>query len=923
MAIQRNTKIIDGELKNIIISNFNSLISNLNEIHERIEKQINNTLDGEAVYQQIEQYCSLARSYASETHKLKMSVDWGIPPSPEWMNHYQDWFYQALDRRTTFWLERGTFARLIFDHANPPKVLELCCGDGFFTKFFYSPYAQSITALDFDVNAINHAKTFNSIDNVAYLLADIRYELPDEKYDNVIWDVAIEHFSDQEIDLILNGIKSRLHHHGVLAGYTLVEKDDGTKHIHQHEREFKSKEDLLNILSPHFNNVKVFETFVPERHNLYFFASDHTALPFDAGWPQITIKKISDDDSVHLSLNVTKTGHPPTQYSPQQHSHSEDHTICFVGTCYDGFIAHHYQLHPELLQMGYQTQLDGLLGTGFGDADFYSRGMSLAGWHASDVVVNCAELQGTWAREHGFSGDLIAILVEQMRRLKPDVIYLQNLTLASAEILQRLRPHTRLIVGQIASGVPASANLQGLDIIVSSFPHFVQRFRQAGLCAYYQPLAFAPRILSQLGRLRPQLPFTFIGGISGYHSMGTQLLADVAALTPLQVWGYGADCLPSDSLLRQRHQGEAWGLNMFQLMHSSCITLNRHIDTAERFANNMRLFEATGSGAMLLTDYKDNLADLFRIGEEVVAYRSANECADLVNYYLNHTEEAEAIALAGQARTLKDHTYDRRMAHTAEILDRHLRQPEARRRFGSPGNISYGYQQISSTDQLTELGQAWKHPAIPERQRALVELQLEQLYHGQVNPIFQVLADLLDAIVLPNGRVLEIGCSSGYYYEIIEYLLNRRLDFIGVDYSEAFIGMARGMYPTARFETADGTALPFDDHSLPCVISSCILLHALNFRDHIRETARVAQAYVIAHRTPICRQSATQVMKKLAYEVETVELRFNETEFIQAFLDSGLVLDRCIEYLSHPDSDQYEASYRFRFPNTHRPELNP
>jgi hypothetical protein len=45
-------------------------------------------------------------------------------------------------------------------------------------------------------------------------------------------------------------------------------------------------DDLKRFLSPHFRNVKVFETIFPSRHNLYFWASDG-ALPFDAGWPHM------------------------------------------------------------------------------------------------------------------------------------------------------------------------------------------------------------------------------------------------------------------------------------------------------------------------------------------------------------------------------------------------------------------------------------------------------------------------------------------------------------------------------------------------------------------------------------------------------------------------------------------------------------
>jgi hypothetical protein len=70
---------------------------------------------------------------------------------------------------------------------------------------------------------------------------------------------------------------------GTLSGYTLAERDDGGKHLQQHEYEFKSKEDLARFLRPHFKNVTVFETIFPERHNLYFWASDGI-IPFMGGW---------------------------------------------------------------------------------------------------------------------------------------------------------------------------------------------------------------------------------------------------------------------------------------------------------------------------------------------------------------------------------------------------------------------------------------------------------------------------------------------------------------------------------------------------------------------------------------------------------------------------------------------------------------
>ena len=103
--------------------------------------------------------------------------------------------------------------------------------------------------------------------------------------------------------------------------------------------------------------------------------------------------------------------------------------------------------------------------------------------------------------------------------------------------------------------------------------------------------------------------------------------------------------LPEGSPIRARHHGEVWGLDMYRALARSRITLNRHIDVAENNANNMRLYEATGVGALLITDRKDNLGELFEVGREVVAYGSAEEAVELIRHYIAHPEEARGIAL--------------------------------------------------------------------------------------------------------------------------------------------------------------------------------------------------------------------------------------------------------------------------------------
>jgi hypothetical protein len=71
-------------------------------------------------------------------------------------------------------------------------------------------------------------------------------------------------------------------------------------------------------------------------------------------------------------------------------------------------------------------------------------------------------------------------------------------------------------------------------------------------------------------------------------------------------------------------------------------------------------------------------------------------------------------------------------------------------------------------------------------------------------------------------------------------------------------------------------------------ISGCVLLHLLDYRKAITETARVARQWCIFHRTPVIPDGQTKYMTKVAYGVPVVELAFGEPELLALFAESGL-----------------------------------
>jgi spore maturation protein CgeB len=372
--------------------------------------------------------------------------------------------------------------------------------------------------------------------------------------------------------------------------------------------------------------------------------------------------------------------------------------LVILDTYYPRFLKMFYAQHAELGRAPWQEQTKALLKAAFGVSDFYSFHLRNLGIDAHDLIVNCVPLQESWATENRVSFSawalrlphrtfrlpiigaklaalpgLIEVAVAQIRSLNPDVLYCQDLSFFTGDVLKELKSHVRMIVGQIACPLPPDSFLKGYDLILTSFPHFVPRLQALGVASEYFRIGFDARILELLGAVQKDIGASFVGGISRHHGKAVPLLEYVAIHTPIEFFGYGVETLPRSSPVRRRHHGEVWGLDMYRALARSKVTLNRHINVAENSANNMRLYEATGVGSLLITDRKDNLGELFEVGKEIVAYSSQEEAADLIRYYLDHPEEAATIARAGQARTLREHTYRHRMEELVLVLERNLR----------------------------------------------------------------------------------------------------------------------------------------------------------------------------------------------------------------------------------------------------------
>jgi hypothetical protein len=366
--------------------------------------------------------------------------------------------------------------------------------------------------------------------------------------------------------------------------------------------------------------------------------------------------------------------------------------IQVVDTIYPEAAAQVYRQTPGLVEAPYAVQRQALWNAFFGTSDAYVHHLAELGHYTDGVVLNCWPLQSAWAREHRIPARAVLsrrgrragpsplahqlVLLAQVRSFRPDVLFVNDPLRLGDAVLRRLRAAGVFLVGELASTQPPDGRLARYDLMLSSFPHFVSEWRSHGIEAEHFQLGFDERIAEQV-ETAPDAPrrsgVGLIGGLSpATYPTVTPMLEELCAAVDVDVWGYAERELPRDSPIRRRFHGSAWGLDMYRHMARAAIVVNRHGDIARGYANNMRLFEATGVGAAVLTEAAPNLHEMFEPEAEMATYSSGEELVAKVQRLLDDDAARVSLAAAGQRRTLADHTYAERMRELAGMLEERL-----------------------------------------------------------------------------------------------------------------------------------------------------------------------------------------------------------------------------------------------------------
>jgi len=367
-----------------------------------------------------------------------------------------------------------------------------------------------------------------------------------------------------------------------------------------------------------------------------------------------------------------------------------------VHTFYGAALDDLYSRIPGLENRPYACQVEEIVKDAFSAIHIFAPYLSDFCYDPTFIVANNLHSQVQWMKEHALYSTNSRVNIHdwvktQIEVLKPDVLYLTDPITFDGNFIAKLTHKPKLTIGWRAAVIPLDTKWNGFDMMLSLLDGLLDRARELGAArtTRFYP-GFPVWIYDRIKHIQPQYDVVFCGQISPrQHARRNRLLQRIAE----ESGEGGFSCayyLSGDQSLfspeiKRVDQGAKYGLEMHKALRTGRIAVDARashgmIDMAGKIIDdfgkdqtaNMRIFEATGSGCLLLTEHFDHLSEFFDIGREIETFRSEEELIEKIRYYTLHPDERDTIARRGHERCLREHSMTVRARAFDELIKREL-----------------------------------------------------------------------------------------------------------------------------------------------------------------------------------------------------------------------------------------------------------
>jgi len=400
-----------------------------------------------------------------------------------------------------------------------------------------------------------------------------------------------------------------------------------------------------------------------------------------------------------------------------------------ISSYYPDYLEYFYKKNTNIPK-NYNDHLRLILNDSFSDGNAWSKYLGELGNETHEIIYNDDKLQKKWACLNGIAINKDwknYILYKQLEKIKPDVVLWGCRTVDENNFIKHIKnlfPTIKVLFTGEGSVIYNFNYYQEYNFVITCVKDYVNMFTSKDIDAYFVKHAFHSDILNKIELNRKNIIFSFFGSIySGdlLHNERADYIEWLIKKSPLEVWtsfknptfidyskeiakrmiganvsilknvGINDSFLPKKlkynrierwgirkkfrkfpNNIKKKFREPVYGLDMFQKLSDSKISFNIHGDLVKNQAGNMRMYEVTGVGTCLLTDYKKDINDYFEPDYEIVTYKSKEEALEKVIFLLDNPEKREKIALNGQRRTLRDHNLKQKIEEIDKIILKYL-----------------------------------------------------------------------------------------------------------------------------------------------------------------------------------------------------------------------------------------------------------
>ena len=249
-----------------------------------------------------------------------------------------------------------------------------------------------------------------------------------------------------------------------------------------------------------------------------------------------------------------------------------------------------------------------------------------------------------------------------------------------SSLIRCLKRKPKVIIGWLGSSIPLKTDWSEFDCILSGLPKLRSSALNLGAKNSFEFYPGMPLNIFEnfpQPNENPKYDIIFVGQCN-------QLLharrAEYLNLLAKEELNFGlflsGDTGHLPSIVQNLNNGPRFGFDMLKTIHNSKISFDcrgkqsfEDEDIGCNHTVNMRIFESTAVGSLLLTEEYFNLHQLFEPKKDIITFKSDSDLLEKVFYYLKEHDLRKEISLKGKKTCLEKHNLRSRAADFLHIVD--------------------------------------------------------------------------------------------------------------------------------------------------------------------------------------------------------------------------------------------------------------